>query len=156
MPHGKGAQISTRTDRSIVITRDFDAPPSLLFEAWTQPEHVSQWWDPSGVPLAACEIDLRPSGAFRFVHGGAVPRVFAGTYREIEAPARLVFTTRAPTATGDSVGTVLFAEHDGGTRLTLTIECGSRADRDALLAMRIDTGTIQTLERLDAYLHRQS
>jgi uncharacterized protein YndB with AHSA1/START domain len=67
-----------------------------------------------------------------------------------------VFTTRAPTATGDSVGTVLFAEHDGGTRLTLTIECGSRADRDALLAMRIDTGTIQTLERLDAYLHRQS
>jgi uncharacterized protein YndB with AHSA1/START domain len=150
----KTAHAATRTDRNIVITRDFDAPPATVFEAWTQPEQVSAWWDPSGVPLATCEIDLRPSGSFRFVHGGAHGHVFAGTYREIAPPSRLVFTTRVPTTTHDSVGTLLFDEHADGTRLTMTIECASKEDRDALLAMRIDKGTAQTLENLGAYLRR--
>jgi uncharacterized protein YndB with AHSA1/START domain len=57
--------ITTPSDREIVMTRGFDAPRSYVFEAWTRAEHVKQWWDPSGAPLAVCEIDLRPNGAFR-------------------------------------------------------------------------------------------
>lgn len=60
--------ITTPGDRQIVITRLFDAPRALVFEAWTKAEHVARWWDPSGVPLAVCEIDLRPNGAFRWVN----------------------------------------------------------------------------------------
>ena len=53
---------------TIMVTRLFDAPPSAVFEAWTKAEHVAHWWDPSGAPLAVCEIDLRPGGAFRWIN----------------------------------------------------------------------------------------
>jgi uncharacterized protein YndB with AHSA1/START domain len=53
---------------TITVTRRFDVPPSAVFEAWTKTEHVAHWWDPSGAPLAVCEIDLRPGGAFRWVN----------------------------------------------------------------------------------------
>ena len=56
--------ITTPGDSQIVVTRLFDAPRALVFEAWTKAEHVVHWWDPSGTPLAVCEIDLRPNGAF--------------------------------------------------------------------------------------------
>ena len=59
-----------RTTNTIVLTRTFTAPRELVFEAWTQPEHVACWWDASGARLSLCEIDLRPDGAFRFVHRG--------------------------------------------------------------------------------------
>ena len=149
----RNATVVLPTDREIVITRAFDAPRAVVFDAWTSPEHVTQWWDPGRVPLAACEIDLRPGGAFRFVHQGpAGPgRVFAGSYREISAPARLVFTTISPSG-AESIGTLIFHEHQGVTTLTLTIACASSADRDELLKMRVDAGTVRTLDHLDAYL----
>jgi uncharacterized protein YndB with AHSA1/START domain len=152
MRRTKGAEATTHNDRTIVITRDFNAPRALVFKVWTTPSHVAAWWDPTGRPLAACEIDLRPGGAFRFVHGGGGGHAFEGHYREVEPPFRLVFTTRAPATSADAVGTLTFTERVGRTTLIMTIECQSRADRDALLAMRIDTGTMQTLENLDAYL----
>src|SRR3954471_6577260 len=68
MKNTQPSAVTLPSDREIVITRSFDAPRALVFEAWTRPEHVAQWWDPSGAPLAACEIDLRPNGAFRFVN----------------------------------------------------------------------------------------
>ena len=61
----RGASVATPSDREIVITRAFDAPRTVVFDAWTKAEHVAHWWDPSGAPLAVCEIDLRPAGAFR-------------------------------------------------------------------------------------------
>jgi uncharacterized protein YndB with AHSA1/START domain len=152
MQRTKGAAATTRNDRTIVITRDFDAPRALVFEAWTTPAHVVVWWDPTGRPLAACEIDLRPGGAFRFVHLSGAGHAFEGHYVEIVPPSRLVFTTRAPATSADAIGTLTFAERAGRTTLTMTIECQSGEDRDALLAMRIDTGTMRTLENLDAYL----
>ncbi len=121
-------KITTPTDRDIVITRIFDAPRTVVFEAWTNAEHVAHWWDPSGVSLAVCEIDLRPNGAFRWVH-------------------------RAPDGgEGQPVGTLVFTEDGKKTKLTMTIECATTKDRDALLQMRIDAGTAQTLENLAAYL----
>ncbi len=101
----RGASVTTPSDREIVITRAFDAPRTVVFDAWTKAEHVAHWWDPSGAPLAVCEIDLRPTGAFRFVHGGpdGMKHSFAGIYREISAPARLVFTTRNSPSGAESV-----------------------------------------------------
>ena len=148
-----GATVTTPSDCEIVITRSFAAPRRVVFDAWTKPEHVAQWWDPSRTPLAICEIDLRPNGAFRFVHqrpaGSARP--FTGIYREIEPPQRLVFATKSPSG-AESVGTLIFAEHEGVTWLTMTIACQSKADRDVLLKMRVHVGTIRTLDNLDDYL----
>jgi uncharacterized protein YndB with AHSA1/START domain len=73
---------------TIMVTRFFDAPPSAVFEAWTKAEHVAHWWDPSGAPLAVCEIDLRPGGAFRWVNQAAkgIEYSFTGTYHQITPP----------------------------------------------------------------------
>jgi uncharacterized protein YndB with AHSA1/START domain len=154
MDKGRSARVTTPSDREIVITRAFDASRTVVFDAWTKAEHVAHWWDPSGAPLAVCEIDLRPNGAFRFVHQGpdGLKHPFTGIYREIAAPARLVFATRITPSGAESVGTLVFSEHEGRTTLTMTIECQSRADRDALLKMRIDVGTTRTLDNLDEYL----
>ena len=141
--------ITTPGDRQIVITRLFDAPRTLVFEAWTVAEHVARWWDPSGVPLAVCEIDLRPKGAFRWVNrapNGGEGHSFAGIYQEIVPPERLVFAGMAGT------GRLVFSEEGKRTRLTITMECASEQDRDAMLQMRIDAGTAQTLENLATYL----
>ena len=144
--------ITTPGDRQIVVTRFFDAPRALVFEAWTKTEHVAHWWDPSGVPLAVCEIDLRPGGAFRWVNrapDGGEGYVFGGIYREIDPPAKLVFTALD---SPDRGGTLVFTEEGKKTRLTITMECASKQERDAMLQMRVDAGTAQTLENLAAYL----
>ena len=145
------------SDRAIVITRTFAAPPSVVFDAWTIAEHVAQWWDPGGAPLTRCEIDLRPGGAFRFeaATGPTAQQAFTGSYREIVRPTRLVMVTPGPSPNSESVGTLVFDEHDGMTTLTLTIESATKADRDALLRMRVDAGTRQTLENLADYLRRR-
>ena len=148
-------KVTTPSDREIVLTRTFRAPRAVVFEAWTRAEHVTQWWDPSGVPLTVCEIDLRPNGAFRWVnsaHGG--DDAFTGTYREIPAPERLVFNLRSLPLSSDSIATLIFSEDDGKTELTMTIECKSVEDRDALLEMRMDVGTARTLENLAEYLDK--
>lgn len=149
-------EVSLQTDRAVVMTRSFDAPRSVVFEAWTRAEHVAQWWDPSGAPLAVCEIDLRPGGEFRWVNRG-VPgseHSFAGVYREIVAPEKLVFAVHRLPSPAGSVGTLVFTEQHNRTTLTMTIECESAADRDALIEMRVDAGTAQTLANLAAYLPR--
>ena len=151
----KTVNISTPTDREIVITRIFDAPRTVVFESWTKAEHVVHWWDPSGVPLAVCEIDLRPNGSFRWVHRtpeGGEGYIFTGTYQEIVPPEKLVFTVQMFPSSPEPIGTLVFTEDGKKTKLTMTIKCTNKDDRDALLQMRVDSGTAQTLENLAAYL----
>jgi uncharacterized protein YndB with AHSA1/START domain len=83
-----------------------------------------------------------------------VEHPFTGTYREITPPERLVFTARIIPSSPEAVATLIFSEHERKTKLTMTIECKSIEDRDALLQMRIDVGTAQTLENLARYLHK--
>ena len=103
-------KVTTPSDREIRMTRLFDAPRRLVFEAMTKPEHVKRWWgildDRHSVPV--CEIDLRVGGAWRFVgRGPKGESVFYGVYREIAPPERLVFTEIfAPFPDADSVVTV--------------------------------------------------
>jgi uncharacterized protein YndB with AHSA1/START domain len=139
---------------TIMVTRLFDAPQSAVFEAWTKTEHVAHWWDPSGAPLAVCEIDLRPGGAFRWVNQGdkGMEYSFTGTYREIVPPDRLVFAARTSPSSPESIATLSFIEDNGGTKFIMTIKCQSIEDRNALLAMRVEVGTARTLENLAAFL----
>ena len=155
MENIRRAKVTVPSEREIVIERVFDAPRTLVFEAWTKAEHVAHWWDPSGTPLVVCEIDLRPNGAFRFVNGGpdGAKYPFTGFYREIAPPERLVWgSTPSPVSNSESGATLVFTEHDGKTTLTITMSCQSRAERDALLQMRVDVGTTQTLDNLEEYL----
>jgi len=150
--HIGSVTVVTPGDRQIVVTRSFDAPRALVFDAWTRAEHVAQWWDPSGVPLAVCEIDLRPNGAFRWVNrspGGGEGHTFTGIYREIVPPERLAFSSPS---SPEQVSTIVFTAEGKKTKLTLTIQCASKEERDALLQMRVDAGTARTLENLAAYL----
>jgi uncharacterized protein YndB with AHSA1/START domain len=144
------AEVTLPSDTEILIVRDFAAPRALVFEAWTRPEHVARWWDPSRQPLAACEIDFRPNGAFRFLPRGPQP-AFSGTYREIVPPERLVFSTVVAPSRAESLGTLLFEERGTGTTLHLTIACATKLDRDALLEMGVADGTLRTLDNLSAF-----
>jgi uncharacterized protein YndB with AHSA1/START domain len=142
---------------TLVMTQTFDATPAELFAAWTTPEQVALWWDPTGAKLAVCEIDLRPGGDFRWINQGetGAKYPFTGTYRDIMPSERLVFEARTSPASPLQRATLVFTESESGTRLTMTIECQSVAQRDAMLAMRVEAGTAQTLQNLAAYLDRR-
>jgi uncharacterized protein YndB with AHSA1/START domain len=136
-----------RDTHTIVLRRVFAASREQVFEAWTRPEHVICWWDPAGYPLAECEIDLRPGGAFRFVnrHSPAAHQ-FTGVYREIAPPHYLVFEAMG------AIGRVILEQVGGKTHLTVRIECGSATTLGQYLKMGIDAGTAKTLDNLVAYL----
>ena len=110
----------------LVLTRVFDAPRELVFQAWTEPRHLARWWGPKGFTLPVCTQEFRPGGAYRFcmrAPDGSDHWVW-GTYREIVAPERLVFTWQREDEAGlrsqlNNVVTVTFADHHGKTRLTL-------------------------------------
>ncbi len=139
--------VATPTPFAIAFRRIYGVGRSVLFDAWTQVEHVRQWWDPRCIALAACEIDLRVGGRFRFVNQpmGGVAHDFEGTYLEILRPARLVFQTRSPA----SIGTLSFEQiRATETELRMTIECNSTQERDALLQFGVAEGTKRTLQNL--------
>ena len=136
-----------RDAHTIVLTRVLDAPREQVFEAWTRPEHVTCWWNPTGELLAECEIDLRPGGAFRFVEQhSAGAHQFAGVYREIAPPRHLVFEAMG------AIGRVILDETGGKTLLTVRIECGSAEQFEQYLKMGIDAGTARTLDNLVVYV----
>jgi uncharacterized protein YndB with AHSA1/START domain len=146
----KDAQAETVVDaftNSIVLTRAFSASREKVFDAWTQPQHVSLWWDPHGKPLKDCVIDLRPNGAFKFVLDGEHPvPAFTGFYKEIVRPKRLVFEAFG------AIGRITLEPVNGGTVLTVTIQCASPEHLKQFLQQGIDKGTAQTLDNLVAYL----
>jgi uncharacterized protein YndB with AHSA1/START domain len=150
-----GFNVTLPTDREILLTRTFEAPRAVVFDAWTNAQHVKHWWDPSGVPLSSCEIDLRPGGSFRWVNSAhGEEHSFAGVYREITPPERLVFTVQIFPSSPAAITKLMFTEDGSRTKLTMRIECASIEDRDALLQMRVDAGTGRTLENLAIYLER--
>jgi uncharacterized protein YndB with AHSA1/START domain len=138
-----------RGTHTIRLTRVFDASPAQIFEAWTKPEQVTCWWDAAGDPLAVCEIDLRTDGAFKFVTKSRPEMPFAGTYREIAPPDRLVFEALGAT------GRVILRGVAGKTHMMVEIECRSAEQLDQYLKMGVDVGTSRTLDNLVAYARRR-
>jgi uncharacterized protein YndB with AHSA1/START domain len=139
MPAGNGNEVEPmkhrtfverRSERELVVTRTFDAPARLVFEAWTRPELFRQWWLPKsmGMVLHAIEMDVRTGGTYRLAFAGGMD--FFGTYLDVTPTSRLVWTNEEG---GDSgpVTTVTFAERDGTTLLTLTEVYPSKEALDA-------------------------
>ena len=146
-------QVTTPSDREIRLTRLFNAPRHLVFEAMTKPEHVRQWWGQlgDGYSVPVCEIDLRPGGAWRFVNrhpkGEAA---FHGEYREIVPPGRLVFTEIfEPFPDTVSVVTAEFTEEEGKARLTVTVSYPSLQVRDLVLGSGMAKGAGTSYDRLE-------
>ena len=144
-------EVERTSEREIVVTRSFDAPVRLVFEAWTRAELFKQWWVPKsfGLNLVSCEIDVRAGGKYRLVfrQGDAEPMAFFGTYTEVIPNARLVWTNEE--SSDGAITTVTFEERDGRTLLVLRELYPSKA---ALDASGSSGGLGETFEQLDALL----
>lgn len=149
-------QTSTPSECVIVLTRLFDAPRELVFEAMTKPEHVRRWWgkldDEHSVPV--CEIDFRIGGAWRFVGKGPRGEVeFYGEYKEIAAPERVVFTEIfAPYPDVPSLVTSVLADEGGKTRMTVTCEYPSQEVRDMVIGTGMAEGASKSYDALEGLL----
>lgn len=144
-------------DREIIISRVFRAPPSLVFDAWTQAELVRRWWAPvsRGVELTSCTADVREGGIYRYVlRHGAHELAFSGVYREVTRPRRLVYTqVFEPMAEGGAaVITVSFESTsiDGreATKLVSHEVYPSREARDMALSSGMEDGMRETMDLL--------
>ena len=147
--------VTTPSDREIVMTRVFDAPRDLVFEAHTSCEHMSRWWGPRKYETVSCEMDFRPGGAWRIVHRGPEGEIpgFRGEFREIVRPERIVWTFEWEGMPGHvSVDTLTLEEHDGKTTLTATSVSDSVEDRNGMLESGMESGASETYDRLDEYL----
>jgi uncharacterized protein YndB with AHSA1/START domain len=146
-------KVTTPSDREIRMTRLFDAPRHLVFEAMSKPEHIKQWWGGlgEGYSVPVCEVDLRPGGAWRFVNrhpkGEAV---FYGVYREIAPPERIVFTEiYEPFPDTESLVTALLTEENGKTRLTVSAVYPSLEVRDMVIKTGMAKGAALSYDQLE-------
>jgi uncharacterized protein YndB with AHSA1/START domain len=150
---------TTPSDREVVMTRVFDAPRRLVFEAWTSPEHVPHWMlGPEGWTMPVCEIDLRPGGAWHFVwrRSDGSEMGMRGEYREIKPPERLVSTENWGADWPETLNTVVLSEKDGKTTMTLTVLYPSKEAREAALKTGMKEGASQSFDRLAEYLREKA
>jgi len=150
--HGS-ATVTTPSDREILITRTFDAPAAAVFDAWTTPDLVRQWWGSEEAPLVVCDIDLQVGGTWRYVirNADGSESGWHGTYREIERPGRLVSTEvfeGFPDA--EAVNSARLTEAaDGTTTLSVTVLHSSKENRDGHLNSGMESGMQDVLDRLE-------
>lgn len=152
------ATVTIASDREVIITRSFDAPRWLVYDAMTKPEHLVHWWGPNGTTLVVCEIDLRVGGAWHYVVRGAdgVDHGFSGVYQELTPPERIVSTEGYDLVPGhDYLVTATFEERDGKTYLTSHLRYNSIEDRDGHLNSGMERGMQETYYRLDEHLAQQ-
>ena len=153
-------KLTTRGDREIVITRVFDAPRKLVFDAFTKPELVKQWLlGPDGWSMPVCEIDLKVGGKYRYVwrrDKDGTEMGMGGVYREIVAPERVVATEKFDQSwyPGEAVGTFVLVEQGGKTTLTQTILYESREARDGVLKSGMEKGVVASYDRLAKLLEK--
>jgi len=146
------SKLSLPSDREIVGSRIMDAPPELVFKAYTDPELIPRWWGPRRYATTVDKMDVRPGGVWRFVHRAADGGEYAfnGVYREIVPPKRLVYTFNYEGAPGhEAVETVTFEEAEGGkTRMTDHLLFETREERDGMLNSGMEEGAAETIDRL--------
>ncbi len=152
-------KVTTPSEREIRITRLFDAPRHLVFEALHKPEHIKQWWGclDVGYSVPVCEVDWRPGGKWRFVNRTPDGRLvtFYGEYREITPPARVVYTEiYEPYPDTESVVTTELTEENGKTRMTLTAIYPSVEVRDIVLKSGMERGAAISYDRLEEVASR--
>jgi uncharacterized protein YndB with AHSA1/START domain len=150
------AKVTTPTDEQILITREFDAPKHLVYQAWTTPELVRRWWAGRRGQVTLIEMDLRVGGRWRYVlvAEGGMEVGFHGEYREIVPNERIVSTEiyeGIPDAPEDhaAVNTVTFTEVEGRTILTLLTQLKTKEDRDAILESGMELGMQEQMEIIE-------
>jgi uncharacterized protein YndB with AHSA1/START domain len=144
-----------KSERELVVTRTFNAPARIVFEAWTKPELLMRWWAPKsfGVSFLSCEADVRVGGKVRFVMRHPVtaqPMAFFGTYLEVIPNARLVWTNEE--SADGSVTTVTFEEKDGKTLVVMHDLFPSKEALDGAIASGSTSGAPEQFEQLDELL----
>ncbi len=138
-----------RKNFSITFQRVIEDSRENVFDAWTQPDQLAAWWDPTGRPLERCEIDLRPGGSFRFQNQGGTPP-FVGVYRTVERPAELVFEALGTT------GRVELIAAGTATRMRVVISCASRDHLEQFLQLGVREDTERTLDNLVSRMHSRA
>jgi len=147
-------------DREIEIVRIFDAPRELVYEAWTDPKHMTQWWGPTVFTNHSCELDVRPGGAWQIVMRSpdGVDYRCEGVYSEVVKPERLVFTNDAVDQNGKpllkGLTTVLFADQGGRTRLTLRTRATGLVAYAPAMLRGMEQGWSQSLDKLAGHVGR--
>jgi uncharacterized protein YndB with AHSA1/START domain len=150
-------------DLVIIISRIFDAPRELVFNMFTDPKHLQEFWGPEGFTSTVREMDPRPGGAFRIDMRGPDGGVYPckGVYREVVEPERIVYIGEPDGGHGCGGGlptralvTISFAGHDGKTTLTINTRFEVAADRDAAVKMGFDTGWTSSLDHLADLLEK--
>lgn len=157
-----GREPGGESGREFIFTRLLEAPRALVFKAWTDPQHMAQWWGPGGFTNPVCELDVRPGGAIRIDMRAPDGMTFPmkGTFEEVVEPERLVFTS---TAMEDDAGepqlvahnTVTFTEESGRTRLVIKAVI-TRVTPEAMAALAgMEAGWTQSLDKLERHLAQQ-
>jgi len=145
--------VERKSEREIVVTRTFNGPARIVFEAWTKPELIKRWWVPKsmGMSLLSCEMDVRVGGKYRFVfgHDASKPMAFFGRYIEVTPYSRLVWTNEESDDGADT--TVTFEEQDGKTLLAMHELYPSKEALDAAGTGSADA-TVETFAQLDELL----
>ena len=148
--------VERQSDRELVVTRTFNGPARIVFEAWTRPEHLKRWWTPKsfGISFISCEVDVRTGGTYRFVFGHPAskePMAFFGRYIEVTPPSRLVWTNDEGGEAG-AVTTVTFEEKAGKTLVTLRDLHPSKQALDDAIASGATSGFDESFGQLDELL----
>ena len=150
--------VQKKSEREVMVTRTFDAPARLVFEAWSNPELFKKWWVPRsmGMALRSCEMDVRTGGKYRLVFGDdlASPMAFFGTYLEVVPDKRIVWTNEESGDAG-SVTTVTFEERDGTTLLIMSELYPTKEALDAA-GTGAQEATQETFGQLDELLAKLS
>jgi uncharacterized protein YndB with AHSA1/START domain len=143
-------QVTMPTDTEIVLTRVFDAPLHMVYDAFSKPELLKRWFGPHGWSLVTCEVDHRVGGGFRFVLEGPTGQRMGmrGVYRELQPPNRSVHVESYDEYPGESIVTSVLTEEMDRTTLTVTITYPSREVRDMVAASGMEHGAAESYDRL--------
>ena len=143
-------KVTLPSDNEIVLTRVFDAPRQLVYDAFSKPELLKRWFGPRGWSLSVCEVDLRVGGGFRFVLRGPDGQEMGmrGVYKELQPPERSVHMESFDDFPGESQVTGVFTEQYGRTTLTATVQYPSKEVRDAVLKSGMEHGAAESYDKL--------
>ena len=148
-------KVTTPSDREIVMTRTFDAPRELVFNAFTDPELIAKWWGLRGTTTIVETMDVRPGGVWRYISRGpnGEEYAFRGEYREVVAPEKIVQTFEFEPMPGHIVvDTAIFEERNGKTYFTNTSVFDTKEERDGMLSSGMEGGAAESYDRLDELL----
>lgn len=151
--------LTTPSDLEIKLEREFNAPRDLIFEAFTKPEHVRQWWGPCTLTMTVCDMDVRVGGAYRFELKGQDGHLspFKGEFREITPPSRLAYTfiyDVEPYSSHTAMVTIDFDDLGERTKMTEVILCESLMARDGILGSGMEYGATMAMDQLEDLLAR--